>query len=216
MSHHTDPSQSSSHQLDSGRQEHGESPQPPARFRLGSRPGDDAWDRCPDRLDSGPPHRPSGRRSAPAEFLRDPSIADCVSSAISTYASLADECDVSLRAELDEAASAVRAGPLSTVIVGALRRAIDSCRTAVQEAPGALCGHEVVVCVRSDGTHVHAHVLDNGASDATCQAWERTPTLALCAGIVRSLGGEFWFRQVPFGAGAILSARVPLASLRVE
>lgn len=216
MSHHTDPSQSSSFYRESGRAERDETAHSHPRFRLGGRPGDDAWDCCPDRLDAGPARRPAGQRNASSDYLHDPSIADCVSSAISTFAGVADECDVSLRAELDEAASTVRAGPLSTVIVGALRRAIESCRAAVPGAPGALAGHEVVVCVRSDGTHVHAHVLDNGASDATCLAWERTPTLALCAQIVRSLGGEFWFRQVPFGAGAILSARVPLASLGIQ
>ncbi|MSR19319.1 MAG: hypothetical protein EXS00_09225 [Phycisphaerales bacterium] len=141
------------------------------------------------------------------------SIGDAVSGALASFATRAEANDVHLRSEVDASAASIVAGPLQTLIQAALRRAIDSAAFAARGGPGTLMGHEVVVCVRADMTHLYAHVMDNAADESECAAFERAPTMGLCQCIAASLGGHFWLQHVPFGTGMFASVCVPLAVL---
>ena len=193
--------------------------------RLGPRPDDvDAFEACAEADD---PHRapacsvevhwhdlsdPTDLDEAPGAACAQESLAGCVLRVVDLLHSFATTHDVRLRAEIDASARGTPAGPLGTVLFSALRHAIEAASGPAAAHP--IEGHEVSVCVRTDGHNAFVHVMDNSADAHSADSVMLGHSMGLCRGIVERLGGALSMRQVPFGPGALISVSVPEQNLR--
>lgn len=131
------------------------------------------------------------------------------------FQAMAIEFGVHIDVEVTPAAAKLAIGPLEPVISNALKNAIESCRSTGRP------GHVDVSVALKPGHGLMILVADNGRGlppDFTIDGRTTKPDghglgLSLCREIVQNLRGRVRLTSVPFSAGTVFEAVVPIDDL---
>ncbi len=159
-------------------------------------------------------------------------IAEAAHHAADVLGPIADERGVEITLSIQPEASVLPAQMLYTVVLNAMRNAIDAAGDALGPDTGGATGH-VELRAERDATHLGITVIDDGVGphpEGTEHAFRHGYTtkaagsgigLALCRQIVEHLGGEISLarragRDELRRPGAVLSIRVPIEPLPTD
>jgi signal transduction histidine kinase len=142
-------------------------------------------------------------------------LATQVQRIIESLASLAQQHRVDITTQINPAAGQIRAGALGTVIVNALRNAIEACAGSRRlprrvEFSATMGLHQDLVLLISDNGPGFAEHLAPGQ---TTKPYGHGLGLVLCRQIVAELGGRMEIVNVPGNMGTVVRVNIPLSRL---
>ena len=183
-----------------------------SRMRMGVREGGSDEGVCAD-LDqaSGKGAEPSTTRVATSRgFGLAPNVAREVLAVVRAMLPRAEATDARIRVEIDPMAATLPGEPVATILYGMLKRAIDARGDAIAQSDPTADAEEITLCVRRDGGLLRIHVLDSVADPSGSSGGA---AIGLASATAQSLGGSLERSSVPFGAGTLLSAAIPICRL---
>jgi signal transduction histidine kinase len=151
-----------------------------------------------------------GPASARAVLHGDLAVAEAVPRMVDLHRPMAASRGVTVSGTVDASTPSVPIGLAESIVSNALRNGIEAASRSVTgdrrvEVAISAADDALQVCVRDTGPGV------TEPSDG--EAWGHGLGLELCRRLAEQLGGTVDLRSVPYGAGAVFTARLPIERL---